>query len=432
MVVNGFTKTYRQVITANDVRPFFEVILPDDNVLSIDSIIALPGTNITSEPTASQYLNTANRWFEVDALAEDKVFIEDFNKISDNSSIRPGKYIKVNQRFIREYTDLGFTRIIFGGGTQDISSLTDFDTSPQLVNQIGNFINNLSLGSTLNPNTTLFVKYRVGGGSDSNLGQGVINTKGLITMTVNGADATRNSAVRNSLTVNNPLPAIGGKSEPSVEEIRNLVRYNFSAQNRAVTIKDYQSRIALMPGAYGVPFRTGVFEEQNKIKVYIMGLDADGKLNNSSTSTMRENIATYLADYRMLNDYIEITNAKIVNISFEVDLFIDKKYPQSQIISQVISTINSYMDINKFEMGENIYLSNLLEAVNNVGGVLNVIDLRVYNKVGGKYSVNEISQPYIDNESRQIDISQEYALFGEPTTLFEIKFPTTDIVCRVK
>jgi hypothetical protein len=79
MVVNGFTKTYRQVITANDVRPFFEVILPDDNVLSIDSIIALPGTNITSEPTASQFLNTANRWFEVDALAEDKVFIEDFN-----------------------------------------------------------------------------------------------------------------------------------------------------------------------------------------------------------------------------------------------------------------------------------------------------------------------------------------------------------------
>jgi hypothetical protein len=432
MVVNGFTKTYRQVITSNDVVPFFEVILPDDNVLSIDSIITLPGTNITSEPTASQYLNTANRWFEVDALAEDKVFIEDFNKISDNSSIRPGKYIKVNQRFIREYTDLGFTRIIFGGGTQDISSLTDFDTSPQLVNQIGDFINNLSLGSTLNPNTTLFVKYRVGGGSDTNLGQGVINTKGLITMTVNGADATRNSAVRNSLTVNNPLPAIGGKSEPSVEELRNLVRYNFSAQNRAVTIKDYQSRIALMPGRYGVPFRTGVFEEQNKIKVYIMGLDADGKLNNSSTTTMRENIATYLSDYRMLNDYIEITNAKIVNISFEVDLFIDKIYPQSQIISQVISTINDYMDINKFDMGENIYLSNLLEAINNVGGVLNVIDLRVYNKVGGKYSVNEISQPYIDNESRQIDISQEYALFGEPTTLFEVKYPTTDIVCRVK
>lgn len=430
IVINGFTKTYKQVITSNDVRPFFEVVLPDDNVLSIDSVIAIPGTSITSEPTTSQFLQTANRWFEVDALAEDKVFIEDFNKISDNVSVRPGKYIKTNQRFIREYTDLGFTKIIFGGGTQDTSSLSDFDTNPQLVNQIGDFINNLSLGSTLSPSTTLFVKYRVGGGSDTNLGQGVINTKGLITITVNGNDATKSAAVRNSLILNNPLPAIGGKAAPSVEELRNLVRYNFSAQNRAVTIKDYQSRIALMPGRYGVPFRTGVFEEQNKIKVYTMGIDGEGKLNNSSTSTMKENIATYLADYRMLNDYIEIANAKIINIGFEVDLFIDKKFPQSQIISQVISTIANYMDINKFDMGENIYLSNLLEAINNVGGVLNVTNLRVFNKVGGKYSTTEISQLYIRGTNRQIDISQEYALFGEPMTMFEIKYPTTDIVCR--
>lgn len=432
MVVNGFTKTYKQVITPSDVRPFFEVVLPDDNVLSIDSIITLPGTNITIEPTPNQYLTYDNRWWEVDALAEDKVFVEDFNKISDNSSMRPGKYIKVNRRFIREYTDLGFTKIIFGGGTQDTSSLCDFDVNPDLVNQIGDFINNLSLGSTLSPNTTLFVKYRVGGGADTNLGQGVITTKGLITMTVNGSDNTKNNAVKSSLSVNNPLPALGGKSEPSVEEIRNLVRYNFSSQNRAVTIKDYQSRIALMPGKFGVPFRTGVFEEQNKIKVYVMGINGEGKLDNTSTSTLKENIATYLSDYRMLNDYIEITNARIVNIGFQIDLFIDKKYPQTQIISQVISSVTDYMNINKFDMGENIYLSNLVETINNVGGVLNVIDLRVYNYVGGKYSVNEISQPYVDETTRQIDISQEYTLFGEPMTMFEVKFPVSDIIVRVK
>ena len=109
-----------------------------------------------------------------------------------------------------------------------------------------------------------------------------------------------------------------------------------------------------MDGKFGVPFRTGVFEEQNKIKVYIMGLDGDGKLNNSSTITLKNNIATYLSDYRMLNDYIEISNGKIINLSFQVDLFIDKKYPQSQIISQVISSITTYMDINKFDMGQTI------------------------------------------------------------------------------
>jgi hypothetical protein len=251
-------------------------------------------------------------------------------------------------------------------------------------------------------------------------------------MIVNGFDDAINSAVQASLTVNNPLPALGGRDVPSINEIRNLVRYNFSSQNRAVTIKDYQTIIAKMPGQYGVPFRSGVFEEQNKIKVYVLGQNGDGTLNNTSTSTLRDNIATYLSDYRMLNDYIEVTNGRIINISFQVDLYIDKKYPQSQLISQVVTAINNYMDINNFDMGENIYLSNLLETINNVAGVLNVIDLRVYNMVGGKYSLNEITQPYIDEATRQVDITNDYTLFGEPTSMYEIKYPATDILVRVK
>ena len=87
-----------------------------------------------------------------------------------------------------------------------------------------------------------------------------------------------------------------------------------------LTIKDYQSRISLMPGEFGVPFRSGVFEEQNKILVYILGLDGSGKLTNSSTSTLKNNIADYLADYRMINDYVVIGDGQIVNLGFEFDL----------------------------------------------------------------------------------------------------------------
>jgi hypothetical protein len=188
-----------------------------------------------------------------------------------------------------------------------------------------------------------------------------------------------------------------------------------------------------MPGQFGVPFRCGVFEEQNKVKVYVMGLDANSKLSNESTSALRENIATYLSDFRMLNDYVSISNGKIINLSFEIDLYVDKKLPQSQIVTEVIKNVKEYMDINKFDMGDNIYLSPLLETINNVGGVLNVIDIRVYNKIGeGKYSLNEISQPYIDTLTRQIDISEDYTIFGEPTSMFEIKFPNMDIMVRVK
>jgi len=433
MVVNGFTKVFKRIISASDVRPFFEIVLPETNVLSIDSVITLDGTNFTQTPSLDQFLNLDYRWFEMDALAEDKIFIPDNTKASDNSGILPGKWISVTRKFISEFTDLGFKKLIFGGGTQDTSSLCDFDTNTALVNQIGNFINNMSLGVTPKANTTMFVKYRVGGGADSNLGSGVLNTIGLMNFVVNGPNQTKNNAVKSSLIVNNAFPALGGRDVPSVEEVRNLVRYNFSSQNRAVTIKDYQTRIAQMPGKYGVPFRCGVFEEQNKVKVYILGLDAESKLTNSSTTTLKENISSYLADYRMLNDYIQITNGRIINLSFEVDLFIDKQFPQSQIISQVINDIKTHMDINKYQMGDNIYLSSLIETINNVGGVLNVLEIRVYNKVGeGKYSVNEISQSYIDDTTRQIDISQEYTLFGEPTSMFEVKYPTTDIKVRIK
>lgn len=433
IVVNGYTRVFKKIVNIGDVRPFLEIILPEDNVLSVDSIITLNGTNFNTTPSPSQFLNPELRWYEVDALAENKVFVEDYNKITDNAGVRPGKWITVDKKFITEYTDLGFTKIIFGSGTKDTSSLCDFDSNIALANQIGNFINNNSLGQVPTANTTMFIKYRIGGGADTNVGPNVLKGVGTLNFSINGNNQSINTSVRNSLTVNNAFPALGGKDEPSVDEIRYLTKYNFASQNRAVTIKDYQSIISKMPGQFGVPFRMGVMEEQNKIKIYILGLDESNKLSNNSTSALRDNISTYLADYRMMNDYVQVTNGKVINLSFEVDLYIDKKQPQAQIISEVINNISTYLDINKYDMGDNIYLSPLIETINNVGGVLNVIDVRVYNKVGeGKYSLNEISQPYLDTDTRQIDISDDYTLFGEPTSMFEIKFPTKDIMVRVK
>lgn len=432
LVINGLAKIFKRAITAADVRPFFEVTLPDDDVLSINSIITLEGLNYNQTPSIDQFLNPVNRWYEMEALADDLVFVEDQLTPSTQSGIKAGKWVRVNQRFIREYTDLGFTKIIFGGGSQDVGSLCDFGVDKTLVNRIGDFINNFSLGTTLPPNYTMFISYRVGGGAAANIGPNVLNTINTVNMTVNGNNSNINNSVRNSLTVNNPLPAIGGRDEPSVEEIRNMVRYNFSSQNRAVTIKDYQVRIGLMPGEFGIPFRVGVLENQNKIGVYILSLDSSGKLLNQSTSTLKENIATYLSNYRMMNDYVEVRDGKVINIAIECGLFIDKQYPQSQIISQVIQNIQNYMNINNFQMGETIYLSQLVENINNVGGVLNVIDLKIFNKVGGNYSLNEISQSLVDTETREVNISQNYALIGDPISLFEIKFPSIDIRCRVR
>jgi len=429
IVVNGVTKIFKRVLNDGDVRPFLEIVLPEDNVLSINSVITLEGTDYVTSPSTGTFYDEDLRWYEVNALADDIVFIPDDTIVSDNSTVKPGKFKRVDQRFIKEYTDNGFTKLIFGGGTQDISSLCEFDVDKSLVNRIGDFINNLSLGVTVSPNRTMFISYRVGGGANTNVGPNTLTSVNSVELFVNGSDSTNNQLVRDSLTVNNPLPALGGKDEPSVEELRNLVRYNYASQERCVTLEDYKTRIALIPGEFGVPFRNNVIEIQNKIRVYTLTLDSNGALSTSSTSTLKNNIATYLSNYRMLNDYVEVSNGKIFNLGFEVDLFVDKQFSQSEIVGQVINTITDYFDINKWDMGDNIYLSQLIENINNVPGVLNVTDLRVYNKVNenGKYSLNEIAQPLLDTATRQIDLLGKYTLFGVPNGMFEVKYPNKDI-----
>jgi phage-related baseplate assembly protein len=165
----------------------------------------------------------------------------------------------------------------------------------------------------------------------------------------------------------------------------------------------------------------------------MLSLDANGHLSNMNTQALRENITEYLSEYRMINDYVTVNSGKIINLAFEVDLFIEKDGYKIEIINEVINVIQKYLDKSKLDMGTNIYLSQLIENINNVGGVLNVIDIRVYNKVGlGVYSTDEISQPYIDKDSRQIDTNPDFVIYSEPTGMFEIKYPEKDIKVRVK
>jgi len=429
IMVNGITKIYKKVLGREDYRPFLEVILPEDNVLSIENIITKEGTNFVNNPTEDEFSNFDLSWYEVPALAQGEIYIEDENAVSDRSGVVVGKWKNAPKRFIQEYTDNGFCKIIFGAGDTDISELNDFVGCRGQIERIGKVVNNLSLGEIPQTNNTLYVRYRIGGGEDSNIGPNTITSLGTTGVIINGDDNNINKIIKNSITVNNPIPALGGKEELSVEEIRNLVRYNFSAQNRCVTIKDYQSRVPLMSGKFGVPFRTGVWEERNKINVYILALDSSSKLTTESTSTLKQNIADYLADFRMINDYVTVKNGRVINLGFEIDVFTDKAVPKGEVISGVISSVTQYLDINKWHMGDNIYLSQLVENVNNVAGVLNVTDLRVYNKVNenGKYSLNEIAQPYIDDTTRQIDLLGRYTLFGAPNAMFEIKYPNKDI-----
>lgn len=434
IVFNGFTKVFSKVLTQADSVPFLELVLPEDNVLSIENLIILPGTNYTTIPTLSQFLDPTNAWYEMDSLAENKIFVEDTNISTTTNGIAKGIWKNVSKKFVREYTDQGFCKLTFGAGYNDISFTSEFDKNCKfLVNKIGDFINNTSLGEIPPSNSTMFVRYRIGGGADTNLGPNTLTDLGIVDIIVNGADQSKNNAVRQSLTVTNPIPATGGADQPGTEEIRNLVKYNFSSQNRCVTIKDYKARISLMPGNFGSPFRNNVWEEQNKIVVGVLTLDENGKLSNTTNTILNQNIAEYLSDYRMLNDYISVRAGKVFNIGIDVDLFIDKSVTKSEIVANVINVISEYFDISNQEMAQNIYLAQLTEQINNVPGVLNIVDLKVFNKVGGNlYSLNEVSQPYKDSTTKEIDLLGLYTLFADPDSMFEIKYPERDIRVSVR
>ena len=430
-VVNGLTKVFKRVINASDVRPFFELFLPDKNVLGVTSVLLKNGTNYTNVPTAAEFLGVENRWYEVDALAEDRIFVEDPTKVSDQPGIKVGRYLQTNNRFISEFTPEGFMKVTFGGGSTSAQDQLNAFTNLGVPVTIQSLQNNFSLGSTLIPNTTLFVQYRVGGGLATNLGTNVINQIGTVTFFVNGPSQNINNSVIQSLRCNNVTAAIGGANPPSVEEVRNYVTFNFAAQKRAVTVNDYDSLLRLMPAQFGAPAKVAITENNNKIIISLLSYDTSGKLTPIVSNTLRQNVASYLSNYRMMNDYIQVTSAEVLDLALEISVVLDATQNSGQIISEIVNRVAAYMNPQIRELGQNVYLSELRTIVQQQTGVITVADLVVENKVGGQYSSAQTSMRYADPELKIIQPVDD-TLFSQPNQAYQVRFPQKDIKIKVK
>jgi hypothetical protein len=431
VVVNGITKVFKRVITPNDVKPFFELFLPEKNVLGITSVLLKDGTEYTNVPTSAEFMGATNRWYEVDALAEDRVFIEDPTKVSDQPGIKVGRYIQTQDRFISEYTAEGFKKMTFGGGTNTAQDALDQFTTLGATLELQKYSNNVSLGAALAPNSTLFIQYRVGGGLQTNLGTNVINQIGTVSFFVNGPSEATNSSVINSLRCNNVTAAIGGAGVPTIEEIRNYVSFNFSAQKRAVTVQDYESIIRNMPAQFGAPAKVSITENDNKIMIQILSYDTSGKLTNIVSNTLKQNIANYLSNYRMMNDYISIFTAEVIDVSVDVSIVLDAAQNSGQIISSVIDAVSTYFNPQTRQLGQNIYLSEIRSIIQNLNGVLTVAGLDIYNEVGGQYSSAETSMVYADPETKLIGPVDD-TIFAQPSQVYQIRYPNKDIRVSVK
>ena len=431
VVVNGITKVFKRVITPADVRPFFEFFLPERNVLSITSVIQKDGTTYTSPPSANEFITSTNKWYEVDALAESKVFIEDPSKPSDRPGIKVGRYLDTEQRFISEFTPQGFSKLTFGSSTVTADDqLAEFSRTG-IPLRLQDYQNNIGLGLTVKPNTTLFVQYRIGGGTESNIGVNTINQVGTTNFFVNGPSQNINQNVINSLRCNNITAAIGGGNLPTTEEVRNMVGFNFAAQKRAVTINDYNSLLSTMPSKFGAPAKAAITEQDNKIIIQILSFDSEGKLTETISNTLKQNIANYLSNYRMINDYIQVTNGQVIDLEFEFSIVTDSTQNQGQIITNIVNSVNSYLSPLTSFMGKNVNVSEVRRIVQDVAGVINLTDVKVFNKTGGQYSSSQTSQTYSDQTTKQILLVDD-TIFAQPNQIYQIRFPQRDIKVRVK
>lgn len=480
-VYAGESKVYKQVITSRDVKPFMEVILPDMNVMNIESIIFKRGSNYSSQPTMEEFYNPnefvpakigtktvdTKRFFEVNSLVEQYRWGDDVTTTKTNGvgktttyqygyydeehetvvptySITKGQWVPVTQKFITEYTDNGYLKIIFGSGDISGQNVNYYDAHQEYSKyQISKMINNEFLGKLPESDWTMFVLYRVGGGESSNIAKGKINKFAYLDCEI-GRCVTDNSdteiiaAVKNSLQCENTTPSVCGKDAPTVDEIKNMIKYNNASQERCVTVKDYISRLENLPARYGSPFRIGAIEANNKIMMYLLSIDNEGKLTNIIPDQLVKNIENYLSLYRSINDFIEIKVGRIVNLSIEVDTYIDKNYNTNDVIRKIIETVKSYFDINKHQLGDDIYIGDLEKEVSKIDGVINLIDLKVFNEFEPQnYSPIRTSQAIVADtdtgKSAQIDLEMsDYILISDSDVLYEIKYPETDIRCKVK
>ena len=266
-------------------------------------------------------------------------------------------------------------------------------------------------------------------------------------------NSSKRGKVLTSLTVTNISSALAGKDAPSTSEVKYLMKYNTSSQNRAVTVNDYKVKLMQMPPKYGAPFRCSVIEENNKIEMDFLGISRNGNLSSYLPQTLVNNAIEYLSHYKQINDYIEIKSGKIYNIGILAEVFIDKNYNQANVITSIISMIYSYFSVQSHEMGEDIFVGDLEKEIMLLDGVIGMIKLKIFNIYGESYSSDECPLPKAveggvcssepsegfslkdgsDATFKEIDLDAcDYVLYGDYNSMYEIKSPTSDIQVKVK
>ena len=431
--------------TFTNPERFSTVQIEDNNIIEIIKVTDSDG----------------NRWYNVPYLAQETIFDPSTNIAQNNPELYQYnettpyllKIKKVPRRFIQRFKSNNTLELQFGPG---ISSNPDEIITPNSDN-IGlglpygqdkmttswdpsNFLYTKTYG--LAPaNTTLTVEYLTGGGASSNVvAQSLtILSGGNVTFFGDNLDPALESTIRNSLAFTNDKPAVGGGNGDTNEDIRLNAAAQYPTQLRTVTKDDYAIRSLSLPSKYGVLSKVYVTQDNsispntlnpessydtNALSLYVLSRDNNNNLTLADPA-LKSNLSNYLGEYRMVTDAVTIKDAFIINIGVNFDVIIQPNFNNRVILNNIINALIVYFNIDNWQINQPILLNNVRNVIDNIEGVQTVKKLNLVNKSGvdSNYSefaydikgatINEVLYPSLD------------------PSVFELKFPTTDIQGRV-
>jgi hypothetical protein len=149
------------------------------------------------------------------------------------------------------------------------------------------------------------------------------------------------------------------------------------------------------------------------------------------SNTLLTNLAEYLSNYRMINDYISVETAEVIDLALEVSVVLDASQNQGVTVGTIINKISDYFNPSTRQLGSNVNLSEINRIIQSENGVISLTELKVFNKTGGEYSSSETSMRYVDSETKQID-PNDGTIFALPNQVYQVRYPNKDITVKVK
>ena len=446
-----------EFFTFNAAEKYKRIALANQNVLEIISCTDSDG----------------NDWYEVPFLAQDTVFTDMENKVENDDQLYTYsdqapyllKLLKTSRRFTTFIREDGRTELRFGAGTSDSpdeeiipnpdevgSTLPGSPTYLNTAFDPSNFLATKAYGQAPS-NTQLTITYRYGGGVGNNVRGNSIRSipSANIDLDETSLNAGLAATTKNSIAINNPIPAAGGRSAESIVEVKNNALAYFQAQQRAVTKDDYITRVYALPPKFGNVAKAYVVQDSQldsksganadarianplALNMYLLGFDANKKLVTVNQA-VKENVQTYLTQFRMVTDAVNIKDAFVINIGVKFNLLTKVGYNKEEVVLRAIQRVRDFFNIDKWQIGQPIVLADLAYQISLVNGVSAVVPPEEDNPNGHSVLITnkfKVSGGYSGNAYDIASATKDGVVYPSlDPSCFELKYPNVDIEGRV-